>query len=125
MKIEHLKESQDGELIRLFDFDEREVREFKILLDKMVQGQIESLPLHQHCNINPKDNSHLTFVPASEDKGVQRKGKEFECALTKSSLSSISELVGSFAFAPAEGYEWLDETSDIALLISPDGRWSS
>jgi len=74
--------------------------------------------------INPEDNSHLTFIPASEDKGIQRKGKEFECVLTKSSLSSISELVGSFAFHPAEGYEWLDETSDISLLISPDRKWT-
>jgi len=32
MKIEYLKESQDGPLIRLFDFDEREVRELKVLL---------------------------------------------------------------------------------------------
>jgi len=44
MKIEYLKEeSQDGPLIRLFDFDEREVRELKVLLDKLVQGDLQSV----------------------------------------------------------------------------------
>lgn len=123
MKVEYLKSSQDGPLIRLFDFSEREVREFKYLLDKLVKGEIEFLALHEHCNINPKDNCRLTFLPANKDKGIQPKGEDFECVLTKSSLSSISELVGSFAFSPAEGYEWLDETSNISLLISPDKRW--
>ena len=123
MKVEYLKSSQDGPLIRLFDFSSDEVIEMKRLLDKLVDGKIKSLPLHEHCNINPQDNCHLTFLPADRDKGIQGKEGEFKCILTGSSLSSISELIGSFAFSPAEGYEWLDETSDISLLISPDKRW--
>jgi hypothetical protein len=123
MKVEYLKESQDGALVRLFDFNEREVAELKHLLDQLVDGKIRSLALHEHCNINSQGSCHLTFLPAEKDKGIQRKGSGFECVLTKSSLSSVSELVGSFAFAPAEGYEWLDETSDISLLISPEKRW--
>jgi hypothetical protein len=123
MKVEYLEKSQDGDLIRLFDFSEREVTEFKRLLDQLVDGEIKFLALHEHCNINPHDNCHLTFLPAEKDKGIERKGAGFECVLTKSSLSSISELVGSFAFSPAEGYEWLDETSNIALLISPERKW--
>jgi hypothetical protein len=120
MKIEYLEKSHEGALIRLFDFNEREVTEFKHLLDQLVDGKINSLALHEYCNINPRDNCHLTFLPAEKDKGVQHRGSEFECVLTKSSLSGISELVGTFAFAPAEGYEWLDETSPISLLISPE-----
>ena len=123
MKVEFLEKSQDGPLIRLFDFNEKEAAELKYLLDQLVDGKIKSLALHEHCNIDPKDNCHLTFLPQEKDKGVRRRGEEFECVLTKSSLSSVSELVGSFAFAPAEGYEWLDETSGISLLISPERRW--
>ncbi len=123
MKVEFLENSHDGPLIRLYDFSNDEVTELKRLLDKLVEGGIDALPLHEHCNINPRDSCHLTFVSADEDKGIERKGAEFECTLTISSLGIISELVGSFAFAPEEGYEWLDETSPIALLISPDKRW--
>jgi hypothetical protein len=123
MKIEYLEDSPDGSLVRLFDFNEKEVTELKNLLDQLVDGKIKFFALHDHCNVNPQDNCHLTFLPADKDKGVQLNGSEFECALTKSSLSSVSELVGSFAFSPAEGYEWLDETSNISLLISPEKRW--
>ena len=123
MKIEYLEDSQDGPLVRLFDFSTTEVTEFKRLVDKLVRGKVPSVVLHEHCNINPRDNCHLTFVTSKENKGIQRKGEEFECALTPSSLSSISELISSFAFHPAEGYEWLDETSNIALLISPHKSW--
>ena len=43
MKIEYLKSSQDGPLVRLFDFNEREVTEFKRLLDSLVKGEMKSL----------------------------------------------------------------------------------
>ena len=83
MKVEYLKESQDGQVVRLFDFNEKEVRELKSSLDQLVNGEISSFPLHEHCNINPQDNCHLTFLPASEDIGIERKGTDFECCPDK------------------------------------------
>lgn len=124
MKIEYMEESQDGPVIRLFDFSPAEVTELKKLLDKMAKGEIKTLSVHEHCNINPDDNCHLTFVSSNEDKGVEPQGDGFACTLTPSSFSGMSELVGSFAFHPSEGYEWLDETGRISLLISLDRNWS-
>ncbi len=121
MKIEYAESPANGSLIRLFDFSNDEVLELKDMLDKLVQGEIKSLPLHEHCHVNPDDNSHLTFVLGNTDQGITRKDSEFICTLTPAGLSKMIEPVESFALHPVEfkGYEWLDESSNISLVISP------
>jgi hypothetical protein len=127
MKIEYRKDTSNGPLIRLFDFSNGEILEVKQLLDQMTEGRVEVLPLHEHAHVNPLDNCHLTLRVGNSDQGILYKPdqSQFECVLTRSKFENMSQLLESFALHPVEkeGYEWLDETSDIALLISPSSRW--
>ena len=42
-----------------------------------------------------------------------------------SSIIEFVKIIGGalFGITITKGYEWLDETGDIALLISPDKKW--
>jgi hypothetical protein len=124
MRIEYMKDSSNGPLLRIFDFSNAEVNEFKDLIDKLIAEEVQEVPLHEHCLINPNDNAHLRFK-LGQNQGIRNKGNEFECVLNKESYSNMVELISSFALHPVEfkGYYFLDETSDISLLISPDGEW--
>ena len=127
MKIEFVKDSSNGPFIRLFDFSNAEVLEVKKLVDQLAKGTIESLDVHKHANINPIDNCHLTLKIGNESKGISSLGgqNDFVCELNKAGFENMSGLLASFALHPVEkeGFQWLDETSEISLLISPSGRF--
>jgi len=44
--------------------------------------------------------------------------------LSQETWEQIAGLIESFCKSGGlSGYQWLDETSDISLLLSPDGSW--
>src|SRR5262245_28055469 len=127
MKIEFIRNSTNGPMIHLSDFSNDEVMEIKEMIDRLSAGEVQSVALHHHALVNPADNCHLTLKPGPENKGItySRDESQFVCTLTKEHYENMSELIRSFAehALEMEGFEWLDETSEIALLISPSKRW--
>lgn len=128
MKIEYIEETSGHKpFIRLYDFSNSEVLEIKKLIDRLIDGEVNEVPVHEHANINPIDNCRLRLRAGEENVGIRYlpQHKEFECVLTRPFYENMSQLINSFAEHSVEmqGFEWLDETSDISLLISPSGRW--
>ena len=127
MKIKYLGETTNGKVIHLFDFSNDEVMEIKTLIDEMAEGKINRIAMHEHALVNARDNDHLTLRLGHENQGIlyNNQNKEFTCALTKVGYENMSELILSFAehSLEMEGFEWLDETGDVSLLISPSKRW--
>jgi hypothetical protein len=126
MRIEYLENTSNGNVIHLFDFSNDEIMEIKKLIDQLAQGEIDSVAMHEHALVDSTDNVHLT-LQLGEDEGVHfdERSKQFICVLTPDSYENMSELIVSFAehSLEMEGFEWLDETSDISLLISPSQEW--
>jgi hypothetical protein len=127
MKLEYLENTTNGNFLHMLDFSNDEVMEIKKLIDQMTRGRINEVVVHEHALINPIDNAHLVLKMGPRDEGIHydQENKEFVCVLTKSSYENMSQLIVSFAehALEMEGFEWLDETSDISLLISPSKRW--
>jgi hypothetical protein len=126
MKIEYVDNSTNGAFLRLFDFSQAEANELKNLLQDLADGKVDQVPVHEHCKVNPNDNAHLTFQKDGTNKGIHRQGSEFICSSSNDGLYNIIELLDSFALHAIEhtnkGFQWMDETSDISLLISPNPK---
>jgi hypothetical protein len=64
------------------------------------------------------------------DRGVAGvNGSNFECILTDEKWRELADLVFPFAddeamsAEPGSKHQWLDETGDVSLLLSPSGTW--
>lgn len=69
----------------------------------------------------------LEFEIAETNIGVQwlpNKGR-FRCALSYEGWTSFEDLLAPFCQrdSSSTGFQWLDESGEIALLFSPNGGW--
>lgn len=124
MKLEYLSEgSADCPLIRIYDFNTSEARELHdVLIDlakgKMIQVVLQDLPFIvsvQGCSLTLSANETNIGISLSSDL-------DFECQLTNESWMVVADLAAPF-LNDTNGYQWLDETGKISLLLSPSGRW--
>ena len=128
MRIEYREKSSNGPFIRLFHFSNKEVLEFKNLLKALADGKCSVIEMQNHKEVLDYDETfNLCFYVGTENQGIIRTEDGFKCVLNKTAYSNMIELVSSFGLhaLEAKGFEWLDETSGISLLISPDDKWST
>jgi hypothetical protein len=97
-------------------------------LVELSRGTIREIALHRLPWLTTVDGCELTLRSAAGDRGVlpaaRGKGLSFECALTPRSWETVAALTEPFCQSVTHGqYQWLDETSSISLLLTPDGRW--
>jgi hypothetical protein len=127
MKLEHLPDgSPDCPLIRLYDFDPSEASTLRTSVAHLGSGSSDSVAVHDLPFVTSVDGCQLVLVVAGRDQGVVKAGtpSQFVCVLTRASWKSVVELMEPFCGPEdSKGYQWLDETSDISLLLSPDGLW--
>ena len=131
MKLEYLDDISNGgkfkdvvseNLIRLYDFDQKETT----LLIKLIYQRLildnQSVDLAAADFIQPI-NCHLNLQLASIDEGVVKTDKDnfFICKLTAQTYVTATE----YMKAIDSGYNWLCDTSDdnIDFLYSAGGTW--
>jgi hypothetical protein len=64
----------------------------------------------------------LRWRVAARDAGIRHTPPRFECALRPSTWANVEGLLEPFADG-GSGYQWLDTSGEVALLVSPDGTW--
>jgi hypothetical protein len=127
MRLEYLPEgSLDCPLIRLYDFDAAAATRLLRLVTSLSNGSVGRIVLDERQEITLVDGCKLALVAGGSDHGVVRMeaSNQFECVLTPASWANVAGLIEPFCEPGASnGFQWLDETSDILLLLSPDGLW--
>jgi hypothetical protein len=127
MRLEYLADgSLDCPLIRLYDFDAAAATRLRRLVTSLSDGSVGRVVLDERQKITLVDGCKLALVAGASDHGVVRMAasNQFECVLTPASWANVAELIEPFCKPGApNGFQWLDETSDISLLLSPDGLW--
>jgi hypothetical protein len=132
MKLEYLDDISDGRkykdvvsenLIRLYDFGQKETTQLVNLIYKRLIIDKQSLDLTTPDFIQPI-NCHVTLQISSSDEGVIRTDKAniFICKLTEQTCITAIEYMKATADG---GYNWLCDTSsdDIDFLYSAGGTW--
>lgn len=125
MKLEFIQDgSPDCPLIRLFDYKIEEVVQLRREILRLVSGELKSLNLRRLDFIEPVADCRLRLEIGTTNKGTEPvgDGNEFVCELTAEYFDGIIELLDPFADG-SSGYQWLDETGSVSLLISRDGLW--
>ena len=126
MKLEYLAEgSPDCPLLRLYDFDVVEAVRLREAFRSLATGAVRVLPLHEEWWIQPIEGCALELRLSSRDLGVvQRLPSKFDCSLTAEGWIDMALLADTFcASLRPEGCQWLSDSGEISLLLSPSGRW--
>lgn len=127
MRLEYLPDgSVDCPLIRLYDFDVSAAMSLLRLVTGLADGSITTIALHEVREIRSVDECRLTLIAGKSDEGVIRlaRANQFECVLTRTSWGYVAGLIEPFCTTgTSDRFQWLDQTSDISLLLSPAGLW--
>ena len=132
MKLEYLDNISDSgryknvvseNLIRLYDFNQKETKELADLIYQKIIVDKEKLELTSIEFIKPV-NCQLTLQLSTFDKGITKTDNEdlFMCDLTQQSYLTAIECMKAAADG---GYNWLCDTSNdnIDFLYSIGGTW--
>ena len=127
MKLEYIADgSPYCPLIRLYEFTDIETSGLRTKVAELAQGSSISIALHDLNFVTPIGDCELILIVADDDQGILASDSDslFMCMLSQETWEQIAGLIESFCKSGGlSGYQWLDETSDISLLLSPDGSW--
>lgn len=137
MKIEFLEDIDDGgafpdadpkELLRLYDFNVREVYLFRESIRKLSNGSINRVEMSQLAFATIV-NCNLSFVLDHLGEGVELPldKKNFECRLGTEDYDRMIQIINSVINSANEvsGYNWLYDPppGKVDILFSTDGSW--
>ena len=89
-------------------------------------GEDTIVKVHELPGFNRINGCKLTFSTSGKDIGVKEiKHMDFICYLEPESWCHVSGQIKELTDVKVEGYQWLDESSDISLLMSryETGAW--
>lgn len=125
VKLEYIADGAiDTPLIRLYDFGTKEAVELHRLVCDLSAGRQEQVALDGARGIEAVDGCRLVLRVGTRNEGVVRQGDGFVCTLTASTWRDVAELVQPFCErADRNTFQYLDDTSEITLILSVDGGW--
>jgi len=125
MKLEFLADgSPDCPLIRIFSFSTTEALEFRSCLEKLGNGSLSEIRLHEQRFIEPIGNCELLLFTGKCDAGVhQRSSHRFDWESKASSWEDMAMLVTPLISLRSNKYQWLCNRGRIKVLLSTDGNW--
>jgi hypothetical protein len=127
MKLEYLPDgSPDCPLVRIYQFGSADARDLKDLFLALAGGALGQIALHELSSVESVDGCQLSFIVSQRDEGVipVPEPPQFVCRLVSSTWKQVAERTEPFCQeARPRTYQWVDETSNISILLSPDGFW--
>ena len=127
MKIEFLAGgSPDCPLVRIYDFNSLAARRLHTAVCALSSGTAQSIAFHELPEIEMVDGCRITAQLSDTDWGVLPNAKEsnsFVWMLKASTWDDIAGLIEPFRRSETNGFQWLDQTSNISVLLSPRGTW--
>lgn len=89
----------------------------------LVSGTKISIALHNLGFINPVGGCELTLIVPDFGEGIADSQDIFMCALDTESWSQVAESIKPFCSSiNANKYQWLNETGDVSLILTPSGE---
>ncbi len=125
MRSEYLPEgSADCPILKLSHFDEAEATNLRALCLEMASGKGETQVLRMAVR-GDLSVERIIFRLGVNDRGVSKLDapSEFEWVLSAPGWTAAAGLVEPFCGRVETGYQWLDEHSEISLLLTPGGNW--
>ena len=126
MKIEFLPDgSPDCPLVRLYDFNGDEVRALHMVFVALSTGTSEEVALEALPGVEPVSGCQVHLKLDSWNRGgrIVKGSAAIEWHLTRERWDNVAGLTKPFCDQPVNGYQWLDETGPVSLLLSADGSW--
>ncbi len=127
MKMEFLADgAPECPLLRLYDFDTKQAGQLQSLLSSLADGTQNEKSLQEALSAEAVEDCRLVLQVADKDQGIvwNAQADTFFCRLRCSSWESVAELVWPFCVSSVAGtFQWLNETSRIRWLLSPNGLW--
>jgi len=128
MKIDFLPDAAiDGRpIVRLYDFAPEEVERLREVCVDLATGKASIVPLHGCPWVERIDVGLVLFRICPRDFGVSRDDDSgmFFFDYTPDGWLEVADKLGPFALDPASnGFNWLADEGDVAVLISRDGGW--
>ena len=99
MKLEYLPDgSIDCPLLRLYEFETREVSELRTKVAELAHGSSISVALHDLNFITPIDECQLVFIVGNDDMGILSSDSAslFMCVLSQETWEQIAGLIETF-----------------------------
>lgn len=123
MKLEYLADASPP-LIRLYEFNQAEVRQLRELVSSLVSGTRQSISLQTEAWAQSINGCRLDLRLGNRDRGIRQVSPlNFECILTSDGWSNVGFLLDPFCESKFAGYQWLTHDGRVPLLISQDGQW--
>ena len=122
MEIDYIENFNglDENLVRLYNFDQKEANKFRELLEETVINKKQKLNLAEVDFIEPI-NCNLIFGLFKSDEGILTKDNEtFFCILTLEGFTNMVKLITPFCNKESKGFQYLyDIDNPTELLFSP------
>ena len=122
MEIDYIENFNglDENLVRLYNFDQKEANKFRDLLKETVINKKQKLNLAEVDFIEPI-NCNLIFGLFKSDEGILTKDNEtFFCILTLESFKNMVKLIEPFCVKESRGHQYLyDVDTPTDLLFCP------
>jgi hypothetical protein len=124
MKIDYVATgSRDCPLVRISETMPEECRRLTALLYALSMGELREGAIQELAEHPETVEAHLVIRTGKRDIGVVQVGPEaFECTLKDTTWDNVAGLVEPFCDGHS-GFQWLDDSSGIRLLLSPTGEW--
>lgn len=132
MQIEYLHSgSIDCPLIRIYGNEPASIKRLIDICDRLYKGDKNTYAIHEIEGFKPIDDIKLVFALGNKDIGVRRHKKDknlFECILASETWAQVADLarpLSEHASSDETYFQWLDETSNISLLLTTSrlGEW--
>jgi hypothetical protein len=98
-----------------------EARILRQAIDDLAGGNRSSVDLGESFAV--EGEVRLVLTVAEVDRGIANRPPALVCALTPETWAEVRDLLDGFLAAGGDRYQWLDESGEVTLLISTDGRW--
>ncbi len=132
MKIEYLHSGcSDCPLIRIYGNEPNLINRLIDICDRLYKGDTKTYAIHELAGFEPIDEIKLFFALGKKDIGIKRHKKyknTFECVLANETWAQVADLarpLSEHASSNETYFQWLDDTSNISLLLTTNklGEW--
>jgi hypothetical protein len=116
--------SVDCPLIRISGDGPGVCLRLKRVFERLAQGDSGEYSLAEVEDIEPVGGCRLVARAGERDRGVIRQaGNGYEWVLTPGTWDNVAGLIEPFCSPGAAGYQWLHQSGDVRVLLSPTGDW--
>jgi len=113
--------SPDCPLLLLSHFTSEDVAVLRRVARDLANGDRRRAGIEE-C-MGAQAEPQLQFSVDERDRGILCTPPKFECLLTRATWWQVEGLIEPCLSQSATGYQWLDQSGEVALLLSRDGTW--